>query len=327
MKGVMLSGMLDLMPPLDWQKVVVAPWTVDVGLYGWMMLMAFLVTTACGLIGNFLLLRRLALVGDAISHSVLPGLVAGFLIFGSLGIGPMLVGAVLAGVLTTVLIEFIHSRSRVKADAAIGITFCSLFALGVLLINLYAGKVHLDPECVLYGELSHVPWAEAVSVWGVQVPVPVVVMGLATVGVAVLTGVFYKELLLSSFDAGLAAAFGFRPRVIHYALMAMLSLVVVAAFESVGAILVIAMLILPAATAQLLSPRLPVCLGLSVAHAALSSVVGVHLGLWLGCSLAAAVVVAGTGWFALAWGVTVVGRWRGRGPGTVEAGDRRVRQA
>jgi manganese/zinc/iron transport system permease protein len=308
---VVTGGMLDLIPAFDWQKVVVAPWTVDIGLYGWMMLMAFLVTTACGLIGNYLLLRRLALVGDAISHSVLPGLVAGFLIFGSLGIGPMLVGAVLAGVLTTVLIELIHSHSRVKADAAIGITFCSLFALGVLLINVYAGQVHLDAECVLYGELSYVPFAtEQVYVLGVKTPLPVVVMGVATGIVVLLTGLFYKELLISSFDAGLAAAFGFRPRVIHYTLMAMLSLVVVAAFESVGAILVIAMLILPGATAQLLSTRLPVCFGLSVAHAALSSVLGVHLGLWLGCSLAAAVVVAGTGLFGLAWGVSLMGRRR-----------------
>lgn len=297
-----------LIPVFDWQKVVVDPWTTDLPLYGWMTLMAFLVTTACGLIGNYLLLRRLALVGDAISHSVLPGLVAGFLIFGSLGIGPMLVGAVLAGVLTTVLIEFIHSRSRVKADAAIGITFCSLFALGVLLINLFAGRVHLDPECVLYGELSHVPWAERVTVLGLGMPLPVLVMGVATGIVVLLTGLFYKELLISSFDAGLAAAFGFRPRVIHYTLMAMLSLVVVAAFESVGAILVIAMLILPGATAQLLSTRLPVCFGLSVVHAALSSVLGVHLGLWLGCSLAAAVVVAGTGLFGVAWGFSLLPR-------------------
>lgn len=299
---------LGLIPAFDWQRVVVAPWTADLDLYGWMMLMAFLVTTACGLIGNYLILRRLALVGDAISHSVLPGLVGGFLIFGSLGIWPMLIGAVAAGLLTTVLIEFIHSRSRVKADAAIGITFCSLFALGVLMINLFAGKVHLDPECVLYGELSHVPWAERVTWLGLSLPLPIVVMGLSTLLVAVLIGLFYKELLLSSFDKNLAAAFGFRPQLIHYLLMGMLSLVVVAAFESVGAILVIAMLILPGATAQLVSTRLGTCLGLSVLHAALSSVLGVHLGLWLGCSLAAAVVVAGTALFALAWLWSLRGR-------------------
>lgn len=300
--------MLCLIPTFDWQRVVVAPWTVDLDLYGWMMLMAFLVTTACGLIGNYLILRRLALVGDAISHSVLPGLVGGFLIFGSLGIWPMLIGAVAAGLLTTVLIEFIHSRSRVKADAAIGITFCSLFALGVLMINLFAGKVHLDPECVLYGELSHVPWAERVSLLGLSLPLPIVIMGVSMLIVAALIGLFYKELLLSSFDKNLAAAFGFRPQLIHYLLMGMLSLVVVAAFESVGAILVIAMLILPGATAQLLSSRLGTCLGLSLLHAALSSVLGVHLGLWLGCSLAAAVVVAGTALFALAWLWSLRGR-------------------
>jgi manganese/zinc/iron transport system permease protein len=305
---------LGLIPAFDWQRVVVAPWTEDLDLYGWMMLMAFLVTTACGLIGNYLILRRLALVGDAISHSVLPGLVGGFLIFGSLGIWPMLVGAVAAGLLTTVLIEFIHSRSRVKADAAIGITFCSLFALGVLMINLFAGKVHLDPECVLYGELSHVPWAERVTWLGLSLPLPIVVMGLSTLLVAALIGLFYKELLLSSFDKNLAAAFGFRPQLIHYLLMGMLSLVVVAAFESVGAILVIAMLILPGATAQLLSTRLGTCLGLSVLHAALSSVLGVHLGLWLGCSLAAAVVVAGTALFALAWLWSLRGRLRRAAP-------------
>lgn len=296
-----MKTLWQLIPAWDWKQVIVDPWTVDVALYGWMMLMAFLVTAACGLIGNYLMLRRLALVGDAISHSVLPGLVAGYLVFGSLGIGPMLLGAVLAGVLTTLLIEFIHARGRVKADAAIGVTFCSLFALGVLLINLYADKAHLDAECVLYGELSHVPWAERVSWLGMEVPLPVLVMGAAALLVAVLIALFYKELLLSSFDAGLAAAFGFHPRLLHYALMTLLSLVVVAAFESVGAILVIAMLILPGATAQLLSARLPVRLGLSLLHAALSSVLGVHLGLWLGCPLAAAVVVAGTGLFVLAW--------------------------
>jgi len=297
----MNSLLASLIPRFDWQRVVIDPWTIDLELYGWMMLMAFLVTTACGLIGNYLILRRLALVGDAISHSVLPGLVGGFLIFGSLGIWPMLIGAVAAGLLTTVLIELIHTHSRVKADAAIGITFCSLFALGVLMINVFAGRVHLDAECVLYGELSHVPWAERISLFGIEMPLPIVVMGASTLIVAMMIGLFYKELLLSSFDKGMAAAFGFRPQVIHYILMGLLSLVVVAAFESVGAILVIAMLILPGATSQLLSTRLPTCLALSVMHAALSSVLGVHLGLWLGCSLAAAVVVAGTFLFILAW--------------------------
>jgi manganese/zinc/iron transport system permease protein len=256
-----------ILPAFDWYEVILAPWTRDLALFGWVMLMAFLVTATCGWIGNYLLLRRLALVGDAISHSVLPGLVIAYLIFGSLSIGVMIGGAVAAGLLTTVLIEFIHTHSRIKADAAIGITFCSLFALGVLLINLYANQVHLDAECVLYGELTHIQWAPGISILGVTIPQPILHISLAAVMVLLLTLVFYKEMLLCSFDPALAASHGFRPQVMHYGLMATLSLVIVTAFESVGAILVIAMLILPAATAQLLSTRLPHRLLLSVLHA------------------------------------------------------------
>lgn len=300
---------LELIPAFDVQRVVIDPWVSASADFRWMMLMAFLVTAACGLIGNYLILRRMALVGDAISHSVLPGLVFGFLVFGSLGVGPMVLGAVVAGLVTTFLIEFIHTRSRIKSDAAIGITFCSLFALGVVMINLFAGRVHLDAECVLYGELSHLPWAPSVSVFGIECPTPVLVMGGAAVVVALSILVFYKELLISSFDVSLAGSSGFRPRWIHYGLMSVLSTVVVAAFESVGAVLVIAMLILPGATAQLLSTRLSRCLWLSVVHAALSAILGVHLGLWLDCSVAGAVVIAGTALFVAAWMGRLIGRW------------------
>jgi manganese/zinc/iron transport system permease protein len=165
-----------------------------------------------------------------------------------------------------------------------------------VLINVFASRVHLDADCVLYGELSYLSRGpEEVA------PRPVLIMGGVGLVVAGLIVVFYKELLVSSFDAMLAASLGFAPKLIHLALMAVLSIVIVSAFESVGAILVIAMLILPGATAQLLSTRLPVCLWLSVAHAALCAVLGLHLGIWLNCSIAAAVVVAGTGLFVMAW--------------------------
>lgn len=300
--------MNQLIPPFDFQRVVLDPWTGGLDTYGWMVLMAFLVTATCGLIGNYLILRRMALVGDAISHSVLPGLAVAYLLTGELSLPVMMLGALGAGLLTTVLIEFIHTRSRIKTDAAIGITFCTLFALGVVLINVFASRVHLDAECVLYGELSYL--ARGVDE---AAPRPVLIMGGVGIVVTVLIIAFYKELLVSSFDAMLAASLGFAPKLIHLALMAVLSIVIVSAFESVGAILVIAMLILPGATAQLLSTRLPRCLGLSVVHAALSAVLGLHLGVWLDCSIAAAVVVAGTGLFVLAWVLGpggVLGRWR-----------------
>jgi manganese/zinc/iron transport system permease protein len=291
-----LRFMRDLIPSFDFQRVFVDPWTSGLDSYGWMVLMAFLVTATCGLIGNYLILRRMALVGDAISHSVLPGLAVAYLITDELSLPVMLLGALGAGLLTTVMIEFIHTRSRIKSDAAIGITFCTLFAIGVVLINVFASRVHLDAECVLYGELSFLQ--RGVNEFA---PRAVLIMGGVGIVVAALIVLFYKELLVSSFDAMLAASLGFAPKLIHLALMAVLSIVIVSAFESVGAILVIAMLILPGATAQLISTRLSVCLWLSVAHAAMSAVLGLHMGIWLNCSIAAAVVVAGTGLFAVAW--------------------------
>jgi manganese/zinc/iron transport system permease protein len=287
-----------LLPEFDLQRVIVAPWMTDFGIFGWIMLMGFLVATACGLIGNYLILRRMALVGDAISHSVLPGLVVAFLIAGSRNPLVMFLGALAAGILTTLLIELIHKKSRVKQDAAIGITFSSLFAVGVILVSLYASKIDLDQECVLYGEIGNV-----------SQDLPAVVrMGIVAAVVALLIGVFYKELLVTSFDSGLAFSLGINATLVHYSLMSMLSVVVVSAFESVGAILVIAMLILPGATASLLSRRLPAMLTLSVLHAALSSIMGVHLSLWLNCSPAGAMAVVGGALFCLAWATHLLRR-------------------
>jgi len=294
--------MSDLIPAFDAHRVFVAPWTEDLALFGWVGLMGFLVAAACGLVGNYLMLRRLALMGDAISHSVLPGLVLAFLVSGSRGTGPMFAGALAAGVATTLIIGFIHSRTRVKPDAAIGIAFSTLFAIGVILTVNFAGQIDLDADCVLYGEIVFVPLEPMVHVGSVLLgPESVVRMGGVLAGVVVLILVFFKELLVSSFDPGLARSLGMNPTWMHHGLMSVLSLVVVSAFEAVGAILVIAMLILPGATAGFLSTRLSVIHGLSVVHAALSAFLGVSLGVWLDCSIAAAMVVAGAGLFGLAW--------------------------
>jgi manganese/zinc/iron transport system permease protein len=292
----------ELIPAFDFHRVVVAPWSSELHFYGWSVLMGFFVAVACGLVGNYLILRRMALVGDAISHSVLPGLAIAFLLANSRGSAVMFAGALAAGVVTTILIELIHKKSRVKQDAAIGITFSSLFAIGVILISLYASKVDLDQECVLYGELSFVAMDTPVTIGGTLLgPAAVVRMGGVALATIMLIVLFYKELLVSSFDSGLAFSLGINATVVHYSLMSMLSVVVVSAFESVGAILVIAMLILPGATASLLSQRLSVILWLTVLHGALSSVLGLHLGLWLNCTVAGAMVVMGAFLFLLAW--------------------------
>jgi manganese/zinc/iron transport system permease protein len=273
------------------------------GYIGWMVLMGFFVAASCSLVGNYLVLRRISLVGDAISHSVLPGIAVAFLISNSRDSIWMFLGALVAGIATTVFIQVIHSKTRVKEDAAIGITFSTLFALGVILISVFSGHIDLDLDCVLYGKLELVATGTSYAkVFGAEIaPRPVFVMGMVMLGCAALVVIFYKELLVSSFDEGLAASMGVNPQFVYYALMCVLSVVVVSAFEAVGAILVIAMLILPAATAYLVTDRLPWMIAWSILHAALSSLFGVQLAFAIEVPAAAAMVVAGMILFVLVW--------------------------
>lgn len=297
--------MFELLPPFNFTNVFITPWRMDAASYVWIFLMGFFVTTSCGLIGQFLLLRRMALVGDAISHSVLPGLAVAFLLSGSRGSLAMFVGAVVAALLTTMIIEFIHSKTRIKQDSAISIAFTTLFALGVVLITLFADSVDLDQDCVLYGEIAFVSLEEAVLIGGQSVgPASVLRMACVLLGTIVLLLFFYKELLFSSFDGGMAKAVGLPVRWMHYGLMAWLSIVVVSAFESVGAILVVAMLILPGASASMLSRKLPTILMLTVVHALLSSLLGLHLAIWLDSSIAAAMVLVGAILFVVVWAMS-----------------------
>ncbi len=214
----------------------------------------------------------------------------------------MFLGALAAGRVPRVLIELTHRRSRIKQDAAIGITFSTLFALGVVMITVFADHVDLDPDCVLYGEIGFVAFADFVRVAGRELaPEPVALMAAVALLTALFVLGFYKELLLTSFDPGLATSAGIPAGVVHYALMAWLGVVIVSAFEAVGAILVIATLILPGATGLLLSHRVPVVVALVPVQAALRALLGLHLAVWIDCSTAAAMVVAGCGLFGLAW--------------------------
>lgn len=267
----------------------------------WFMLACFFTALGCSQVGTFLVMRRMSLVGDAISHSVLPGIVVAFFIVGSLDSPWLLVGAGVSGVLATLLIELIHYRSRVRQDAATGIAFTSLFALGVLLIGLFAKRVDLDPDCVLFGQVEYLQTYPRVAVFGWEFPRPIVTMAVVGVVSTLIVMVLYRILLVSSFDPNLAASYRYRPAIVQLLLMALTSFVVVAAFQAVGAILVIALLILPGATGYLCANRLPVILMLAAGHALLSSVLGVLLALWLHMNTGAAVVMAGFGLFMVAW--------------------------
>jgi len=296
--------MQNLIPAFDWQRVVVAPWTDGFSFTIWIVLMGFFVTAACGLVGNYLLLRRMALVGDAISHSILPGLIVAFVVFRHVSIWVSLAGALAAAFATVAIIDFIHKQSRVKADAAICIAFTTLFALGVAMMSSMEskGSMHIDAECVLYGEIAFVA-LEPPFVWaGWEIGPPSVLrMAVVLCVIALVIAVFYKELLVTSFDEGLSKALGMRTGVWHYGLMAALAIVVVSAFEAVGAILAVAMLIVPPMFAGQLSEHLPTRLGLTVLHAALTALLGYHLSVWLGCSTAGAMVVAAAGLFVAVW--------------------------
>ena len=292
---------MELIPPFELVSFIKAPWGEAGESSLWIVVMGFLVNAACGLVGSFLVLRRMALVGDAISHSLLPGIAVAFLLSTSRSSGLMMVGAVGAGLLAVWLIEFIHRNTRVKPDAALGVTFTTLFSIGVILVALYADQVDLDLECVLYGEIGFVYFADSFALLGIEVPVPVLRMAATLFGLLVLLLLFFKEALVTSFDPVLATSLGIPARWVHYGLMLTLSVVIVFSFESVGAILVIAMLILPSVTGSLLSDRLIHILLMSVAFSALYALAGLHLATWLNCSPAGAMVVVGFLIFCLAW--------------------------
>jgi manganese/zinc/iron transport system permease protein len=261
----------------------------------WYVLMAFSVALPCSL-------RRMTLIGDAISHSVLPGIVLAFLVVKDLSSPWLVIGAAISGLLVTIMIEMIHSKTRVKQDAAIGISFTTLFAIGVLLISLFVSKqTDLHVDCIIGGEMTHIIFYDTFYVLGKEVPAPLLTSYLvATLTVSAII-IFYRVLMLSSFDPGLTASLGINPKVIHYLLMAFLSLVVVSSFRAVGAILVIALLVIPAASAYLCTHRLKIMLLLAGLHAALSSVIAIYIYTNIECSISSAMVVAGVILFTLAW--------------------------
>lgn len=265
----------------------------------WIILAGALTAIAGALVGSFLVLRRMAMLGDAISHAVLPGIALAFLFTGSRSSPMILLGAGLLGIVTAFLVELLHRRGRLQADASIGVTFTWLFALGVILISVFASQIDLDQDCVLYGEIAYVPW-DAWTVGGVDVgPRAIWLLG----GIVIINLLFvtlgWSRLKLTSFDPALATTLGINAGLWHYLLMGAVSMTTVAAFEIVGAILVVAMLVAPAATAYLLTDRLGWMIGLAGVIGAASAGLGYLLATLVNGSIAGAMgVVAGILYFA-----------------------------
>lgn len=268
----------------------------------WIILTGSLVAVSCALLGTFLILRKMSMVGDAISHSVLPGIVIAFFIAGSMQSIWMLVGAGIIGVLTTFLIEFFHQKGRLQTDASIGVTFTWLFALGVILVTYYAGNAHIDQDCILYGEIAYVPIDLIYDSSGNPIgPKAVIILAVVLLLIVSFIIAFYKELFITTFDASYAKAIGIATNKWHYALMGLVSLTTVASFESVGAILVVALLIAPAASAYLITHQLKLMLVLSALFGILSSIGGYWLSYLLDGSIAGAMVTVSGFIFAICY--------------------------
>lgn len=239
----------------------------------WIVTAGILCAVASSLLGNFLVLRRMSMLGDAITHAVLPGLAVAFFISESRNSLPMFLGAVIVGVLTALFTEWIRGVGQVDEGASMGVVFTSLFALGLVMIVQAADTVDLDAGCVLYGAIEMTP-LDTVSIAGWQVPRAVVTLAVVALINALFVTVFLKELKVSSFDPSLATTMGYSSALMHYMLMILVAVTAVASFESVGNILVVAMFVVPPAAAYLLTDRLTTMIWLSVILAVLSAVLG-----------------------------------------------------
>ena len=265
-----------------------------------------LASVACAVLGNFLVLRRQSLIGDAVSHVVLPGIVGAFLVTGTVAAWPMLIGATAAAIVSAVLIEVVRRVGRIEPGAAMGVVFTTLFALGVLLLEQSdASSVHLDVEHALYGNLESLIWLEATG-WGslldpgalAALPPQVLRLSLVCLLVGAFVAALWKELVVSTFDPVFADSVGIRTGAVGFALVVMVALAAVMAFDAVGSIIVIAMFVCPPAAARLMTDRLVPQIAWSIAFAALAAILGYVLGgygpLWLGArdSVSAAGMIA-----------------------------------
>ena len=266
-----------------WLAEVLGLPTTDVENAFWTIAVGAVCATCCSLVGCFLVLRRMSLLGDALSHSVLAGIAGVYLVTGSVDSVPMLIGALLAGVLTAVMTQFVHKRAAVPEDSSIGIVFTTLFAFGVVVVS-QARHVHLDLKCVLFGDLNFAGTnlQPAIGMWpdSFRTLIPALIVTLLFIAV------FWKELRLTSFDATLAVTLGFSATLMHYLLTTVVAIVTVSAMEVVG-LMVVALLIVPPATARLLTDRLSTML-------------------WLSCLIGICSTAAGY-WLALRWSSSATG--------------------
>lgn len=254
-------------------------WLEAVGpMHGWAIATAAVVSAGCAVVGSLLVVRRLSLLGDAISHAVLPGIVVAVLLGGRPGDLSVLVGATVAALVTVGLTRFFQQQGGLAEDAGTGVAFTTLFAIGVLLVTISGSRIDLDPGCILYGILELVPF-DTIPLAGWEVPRAFVSAAAVLLVVSLGLVSTWRWQVFTAFDADAARAAGVPTTAVTVGLLAGVSLATVAGFEAVGAILVVAMLVVPAAAAERLALRLHHVLGLAVLLAMTGAVVG-YLAAW-----------------------------------------------
>lgn len=253
------------------------------------LIIAILTACAAAIPGVFLVLRGVALMSDAISHAILPGIVLMFFGVRDLHSPFLMVGATLAGMLTVIGTQWIIHTQSLKKDAAIGLVFPLFFSIGIILISLYVRNVHLDTDMVLLGEIAFAPF-HRVIVAGVDCgPYAMWLMGALLMLNSIFVMLFYKELQVSTFDHNFAVVAGFFPGALYYGLMILTSITCVGAFDVVGAIVIVALMIVPSATALLFAQNLSSMLYGSIAVGVAASVCGYTLAWWLDASIAGSI--------------------------------------
>lgn len=254
-------------------------------------IIAVIVAVACALPGTFLVLRKMSMMSDSITHTILLGIVLGFFATYNLSSPLLIFGAAMMGVVTVWLTETLSKTRLLAEDAAIGVVFPLLFSVAVILITRYADSVHLDTDSVLLGELAFAPF-DRMIIGGLDIGAK----AIYTMGILLLINlmaiiVFFKELKVTTFDPMLAAVLGFMPSLVHYGLMTLVSLTAVGAFQAVGSVLVVAFMIGPPATAYLLTDDLKRMLILSGIIGGINGIIGYHLAVLLDLSIAGSMAV------------------------------------
>lgn len=262
-------------------------------------LTAGLAATACGLLGPFLVLRRMALLADAVSHAVLPGIVGAYLVWQTRAPLPVIAGAAVFAVLCVVAIDALKATGLLASDAAIALVFPALFSLGVLGVTRFADGVHLDLDSTIYGEIAFVPF-DSITLFGAPVARATVTLAVVVALNVVVVALLWKELKATTFDPEFCRTIGLRPALLSRLLLVAVAVTAVAAFEAVGAILVVTLLIVPATTAFLLTDRLVVMVGLAVAVGWVGAVGGYATAVALDATIAGSMGLVCTACFVLA---------------------------